>query len=147
MNTGLVWYSNSRFVSGCLMVQYSNGGLKTGLKKDYYLWSVTRLATLLEHVNLWFWKVFQSKFYKIYLLVISYVKVGDNGAYSEGIQELICCCWKSVMTKNGLCPPTAGSSTHWLSLRWLTNKTKKFMVQNVQDSNGLSSNMTSLIGD
>ena len=27
------WYSNGRFVSGCQMVRYSDGGLKTGLKK------------------------------------------------------------------------------------------------------------------
>ena len=33
LKTGLVWYSNGRFVSGCQMVRYSNGGLKTGLKK------------------------------------------------------------------------------------------------------------------
>ena len=33
LNTGLVWYSNGRFVSGCQMVRYSNGGQKTGLKK------------------------------------------------------------------------------------------------------------------
>ena len=38
LNTGLVWYSNGRFVSGCQMVRYSNGGLKTGLKKAS-LWS------------------------------------------------------------------------------------------------------------
>ena len=34
LKTGLVWYSNGRFVSGCQMVRYSNGGLKTGLKKS-----------------------------------------------------------------------------------------------------------------
>ena len=33
LNNGLVWYLNSRYVFGCQMVQYSNGGLKTGLKK------------------------------------------------------------------------------------------------------------------
>ena len=33
LNTKLVWYLNGRFVSGCQMVQYSNGGLKSGLKK------------------------------------------------------------------------------------------------------------------
>ena len=33
LNTGLVSYSNGRFVSGCQMVRYQNGGLKTGLKK------------------------------------------------------------------------------------------------------------------
>ena len=38
LNTKLVWYSNGRFVSGCEMVRYSNGGLKTGLKK-VCLWS------------------------------------------------------------------------------------------------------------
>ena len=38
LNTGLVWYSNVRFVlvSSCQMLQYSNGGLKTGLKKYVY---------------------------------------------------------------------------------------------------------------
>ena len=34
--TGLVWYSNGRFVSGCQNVRYLNGGLKTGLKKPVY---------------------------------------------------------------------------------------------------------------
>ena len=33
LNTGLVWYSNGRFVSDCQMVRHLNGGLKTGLKK------------------------------------------------------------------------------------------------------------------
>ena len=33
LNTGLVWYSKGRFVSGCQMVWYLNGGLKTRLKK------------------------------------------------------------------------------------------------------------------
>ena len=36
LNTGLGWYWNGRFVSGCEMVQYSNDGLKTGLKKPVY---------------------------------------------------------------------------------------------------------------
>ena len=36
--TGLVWHSNGWFVPGCQMVQYLNGGLKTGLKKAC-LWS------------------------------------------------------------------------------------------------------------
>ena len=36
MNTGLVWYSNERFVSGCQMVWYLDGGLKTRLKKLVY---------------------------------------------------------------------------------------------------------------
>ena len=38
LNTGLVWYSNGRFVSGFQIVWYSNGGLKTG-PKMYILWS------------------------------------------------------------------------------------------------------------
>ena len=33
LNTGLVWYSNGRFVSGCQTVRYSNVGLKNGQKK------------------------------------------------------------------------------------------------------------------
>ena len=37
LNTGPVWYLNGRFVSGCQMVQYSNGGLKTGLKKNLFM--------------------------------------------------------------------------------------------------------------
>ena len=35
LNTELVWYSNGRFVSGCQMVRYLNGDLKTLLKKAY----------------------------------------------------------------------------------------------------------------
>ena len=38
LNTGLVWYLNGRSVPHCQMVRYSNGGLKTGLKKAC-LWS------------------------------------------------------------------------------------------------------------
>ena len=33
LTTGLATYLNGIFVSGCQMVQYSNGGLKTGLKE------------------------------------------------------------------------------------------------------------------
>ena len=36
LNTVLVGYLNSRFVSGCQMVRYSNCGLKTGLKEPVY---------------------------------------------------------------------------------------------------------------
>ena len=36
LNTGLVWYSNGRLVTGYQMVRYSNGGLKTKLKKPVY---------------------------------------------------------------------------------------------------------------
>ena len=36
LNTGLVWYSNGRFVSCCQMVRYSNGGVKTRLNKHVY---------------------------------------------------------------------------------------------------------------
>ena len=43
-NTGLVWYSNGRFVSGCQMVRYLNGGLKTGQKKILFLVQ-----------NVWYW--------------------------------------------------------------------------------------------
>ena len=56
LNTGLVWYSNDWFVSGCRMVQYSNGGLKTGLKKAC-LWSkmsgiqMVHQVTWLYHLN------------------------------------------------------------------------------------------------
>ena len=35
LNTGLVQYSNGRFVSSCQMVRYPNGGLKTGLYKAW----------------------------------------------------------------------------------------------------------------
>ena len=35
VTSGLVWYSNGRFVSSCQMVRYWNGGLKTGLKKAF----------------------------------------------------------------------------------------------------------------
>ena len=38
LNTGQVWYLNGRFVSGCQMVQHSNDGLETRLKKAC-LWS------------------------------------------------------------------------------------------------------------
>ena len=42
LNTGLVWYSNGRFVSGCQMVWYLNGGLKNpvyGPKCPVFKWS------------------------------------------------------------------------------------------------------------
>ena len=38
LNTGLVGYSNGRFVFDCQMVRYLNGGMKTGLKQAC-LWS------------------------------------------------------------------------------------------------------------
>ena len=34
LNFGLVQYSNGRFVSGCQIVRFLNGGPKTGLKKS-----------------------------------------------------------------------------------------------------------------
>ena len=55
LNTGLVWYSNG-IVSGCQKVQYSNGGLKTGLEKAC-LWSkmsgiqMVRQVTWLYHLK------------------------------------------------------------------------------------------------
>ena len=57
LNTGLVWYLNGRFVSCCEMVLYSNGGLKTGLKKPvqnvWYLNGPPSQVTLpLEHQTL-----------------------------------------------------------------------------------------------
>ena len=36
LNTRLIWYSNGWFVSGCQMVRYSIGGLKTWLRKPVY---------------------------------------------------------------------------------------------------------------
>ena len=57
LNTGLIWYSNCRFVTGCKMVWYSNGGLKTTLKKAC-LWSkmsgiqMVRHVTWLYHLNI-----------------------------------------------------------------------------------------------
>ena len=36
LNSRLVWYLNGIFVSGCQMVRYLNGGLKTELKKTVY---------------------------------------------------------------------------------------------------------------
>ena len=38
LNIGLVWYSIGRLVSGCQMVQYSNGGLKARMNQ-ICLWS------------------------------------------------------------------------------------------------------------
>ena len=52
----LDWYSNGRFVCGCQMVRYLNGGLKTGLKKAC-LWSkmsgiqMVHQFTWLHHLN------------------------------------------------------------------------------------------------
>ena len=43
MNTGLVWYSNGRFVSGFQMVRYSKGFLKTQLK-NACLWGSMKSA-------------------------------------------------------------------------------------------------------
>ena len=36
LKSGLVRYTNGRFVSSCQTVRYPNGGLKTGLKKPVY---------------------------------------------------------------------------------------------------------------
>ena len=51
LNTGLVWCLNGRFVSGCQMVRYTNGGLKTGLKKPIYGQNVQYLNGSSSHVN------------------------------------------------------------------------------------------------
>ena len=56
LNTGLVWYSNGIFVSGCKMGRYLTSGLKTGLKKAC-LWSkmsgipMVHQVTWLYHLN------------------------------------------------------------------------------------------------
>ena len=50
LKTGLVWYSNGRFVSGYQMVQYLSGGLKTGLKKAC-LWSKVSSIWMFNHVT------------------------------------------------------------------------------------------------
>ena len=50
LKTGLVWYSNGGFVSGCQMIWYSNSGLKTGLKKAY-LWSKMSGIQMVCQVN------------------------------------------------------------------------------------------------
>ena len=62
LNTGQVWCSNGRFVSGCQMVQYSNDGLKTGLKKPVYCsnclvfeWSVKSCDFTIWIQGLWDW--------------------------------------------------------------------------------------------
>ena len=54
LNTGLVWYSNGRFVNSCQMVWYSNGNLKTGLKKPVYGPKCTIFEWLPSHVTLLF---------------------------------------------------------------------------------------------
>ena len=51
LNTGLVGYLNGRFVSGCQMVRYSNGGLKTGLKKPVYGPNVRYSNGPLSHIT------------------------------------------------------------------------------------------------
>ena len=50
LNTRLVWYSNGRFVSSCRLVRYSNGGLKTGLKKAC-LWSKMSCIWMVRQVK------------------------------------------------------------------------------------------------
>ena len=49
MNTGLVWYSNGRFVSSCQVVQYSNG---QNWKSLFMVQNVRYLNGLLSHVTL-----------------------------------------------------------------------------------------------
>ena len=50
LNTGLVWFSNDRFVSGCQMMRYLNGGLKTILK-NACLWSKMSSIQLVSRVT------------------------------------------------------------------------------------------------
>ena len=55
-NTKFAWYSNGIFVSGCQMVWYWNGGLKTGLKKAFLgskMLSISMVpqVTSLYHLN------------------------------------------------------------------------------------------------
>ena len=49
LSTKRVWYSNGRFVSGCQMVWYVNGGLKTSLRKAC-LW-FNPFKSLQTHLN------------------------------------------------------------------------------------------------
>ena len=62
LNTRQVLCSNGRFVSGCQMVRYSNGGLKTGLKKPVYCskclvfeWSIKSCDFTIWIPGLWDW--------------------------------------------------------------------------------------------
>ena len=50
-NTGLVWYVNGRFVSGCQMIRNSNGGLKTGLIKPVMVQNVRYLNGQPSHLT------------------------------------------------------------------------------------------------
>ena len=65
LNTRLVCYLNGRFVSGCRMVRYSNGGLKTGLKSLFMVQNVQYLngrpSHGLYHLNTGhpYWTVFR----------------------------------------------------------------------------------------
>ena len=52
LNTRLVWYSNGRFVSGCEMVRYSNGDLKTRQKKAFTVQNVRYSNGQPSHVTL-----------------------------------------------------------------------------------------------
>ena len=66
---------------------------------------------VLERVNIKNFRVFLKKYFFLILLVIACVNVGENGLnckvndvfQSKCVKKLLCCCWKSVMTKNGLC--------------------------------------------
>ena len=53
LNIRLVWYSDGRFVSGCQVVWYLKGGLKSGLKKSLFMiQNVCYSNGLLSHMTL-----------------------------------------------------------------------------------------------
>ena len=49
---------------------------------------------------------------------------------STSLHRPMCCCWNSVMITKWFGHPSAVSSIHLLSLRWLTNNNKKTLSTN-----------------
>ena len=54
LNTGLAWYSDGRFVFGCQMVRYLNGGLKTDRESLFMVQNVWYSNGPPSHVTLTF---------------------------------------------------------------------------------------------
>ena len=97
LNIGLFWYLNGRFVSGCQMVWYSNGGLKTGQKKPVYdpkcqvfEWSTkshdNHLNTRHPHCTVSRWLLYMSFMYVQRFLVVM-CKEGLGSFINDAMQR------------------------------------------------------------
>ena len=92
LNTGLVRYLNGRFVSGCQMVRYTNGGLKTGLKKACLWFKMSGIWMVCQ--VMWLYHLNTGHPYSlVFRWIIQYSGVWYSDGYCNGPQN-----WKHLKT-------------------------------------------------